>query len=154
MAEPQLEQGTPCWVPDSPFRRYPSTFRGVWRVKRPLNPTKQEPLRPYRRKLRNGSRTTIIRLRCFEKSPKNQGNALKRANRRRLADPRAPQQGSSAVWVGHGRAPQAKELGHPMAELLTEQGTPFWVPDSSFFSTFFDVSRCLEGQTTSESYET
>src|SRR5436189_290955 len=98
-------------------------FRGVWRVKRPLNPTKRGPLRPYRRDLRNDSRITVIRLRCFEKSPKNQGNALKRANRRCLADPRAPQQGSSATWVGHGRALQAKELGHPMAELLTEQGT-------------------------------
>src|SRR5437588_669994 len=58
------------------------------------------------------------------------------------------------MWVGHGRAPQTKELGHPMAELLTEQGTPFWVPRQFVFSTFFDVSRCLEGQTTSESYET
>src|SRR3954464_8200810 len=144
MAELPREQGTPFWVPDSPFLRRPSTFRGVWRVKRPLNPTKQGPLRPYRRDLRNGSRITFIRVRCFEKSPENQGNALKRANRRCLADPRAPQQGSSAMWVGHGRAPQAKELGHPMAELPTSQGTPFWVPDSSFLrrpSTFRGVWR-------------
>src|SRR2546430_15514881 len=102
MAELLTEQGTPFWVPDGSFSRRSSTFRGVWRVKRPLNPTKQGPLRPYRRDLRNGSRITIIRVRCFEKSPENQGNALKRANRRCLADPRAPQQGSSAMWVGHG----------------------------------------------------
>src|SRR5436189_18526 len=132
MAEPPFGQGTPFWVSDCTFRRYPSTSRGVWRVKRPLNPTKQGPLRPYRRELRNGSRITFIRLRCFGKSPENQGNTLKRANRRRLADPRAPQQGSSATWVGHGRALQAQELGHPMAEPQLWQGTPCRVPDSPF----------------------
>src|SRR5256886_1358413 len=58
------EQGDLFWVPDSSFSRRSSTFRGVWRVKRPLNPTKQGPLRPYRRDLRNGPRITIIRLRC------------------------------------------------------------------------------------------
>src|SRR4051812_36813681 len=144
MAELPREQGTPFWSHNSSFFRLSSTFRGVWRVKRPLNPTKQRPLRPYRRDLRNGSRIKFIRVRCFEKSPENQGNARKRANRRCLADPRAPQQGSSAMWVGHGRAPQTKELGHPMAELPREQGTPFWVPDSSFFrrsSTFRGVWR-------------
>src|SRR3954470_16552689 len=144
MAEPQKGQGTPCWVPDSPFRRYPSTFRGVWRVKRPLNPMKQGPLRPYRREIRNGLRITSIRLRCFEKSPENQRSALKRANRRRLADPRAPQQGSSAMWVGHGRALQTQGLGHPMAESQKGQGTPCWVPDSPFLrypSTFRGVWR-------------
>src|SRR5436190_779311 len=93
---------------------------------------KQGPLCPYRRLLRNGSRITSIRLRCFEKSPENQGNTLKRANRRRLADPRAPQQGSSAMWVGHGRASQTQGLGQPMAQPQFGQGTPFWVPDSSF----------------------
>src|SRR5436190_6711343 len=72
----------------------------------------------------------FIRLRCFEKSPENQRNALKRANRRRMADPRAPQQGSSAMWVGHGRASQTQGLGHPMAEPQKGQGTPCWVPDS------------------------
>src|SRR5437588_6032447 len=117
MAELLTEQATLLWVPDSSFSRRSSAFRGVWRVKRPLNPTKQGLLRPYRRDLRNGSRITIIRVRCFEKSPENQGNALKRANRRCLADPRAPRQGSSAMWVGRGRALQAQELGHPMAEL-------------------------------------
>src|SRR5436189_136954 len=142
MAELLTRQGTPFWVPDSSFLRRPSTFRGVWRVKRPLNPTKRGPLRPYRRDLRNGSRIMFIRLRCFEKSPENQGNALKRANRRRMADPRAPQQGSSAMWVGHGRALQAQELGHPMAEPQLWQGTPCRVPDSPFrryLSTFRHV---------------
>src|SRR3954466_9376241 len=69
---------------------------------------------------------------------------LTRANRRRLADPRAPQQGSSAMWVGHGRASQTQGLGHPMAEPQFGQGTPFWVPDSSFSrypSTFRGVWR-------------
>src|SRR3954467_10975104 len=73
------------------------------------------------------------------KAPKTKENALKRANRRRLADPRAPQQGSSAMWVGHGRAPQTQGLGHPMAEPQKGQGTPFQVPDCPFwryFSTF------------------
>src|SRR5436190_1315305 len=88
------EQGTPFWVPDSAFRRYPSMFRGVWRVKRPLNPIKQGPLCPYRREIHNGSRIMFIRLRCFEKSPEDQGNTLKRANRRHLADPRAPNRGA------------------------------------------------------------
>src|SRR2546430_2275860 len=132
MAELLTRQGTPFWVPDSSFSRRSSRFEGGRGVKQRLNRRKQDPLSQYRRDLHNGPRITIIRLRCFEKSPKNQGNAVKRAYRRCLADPRAPQQGSSAMWVGHGRAPQAKELGHPMAELLTRQGTPFWVPDSSF----------------------
>src|SRR2546430_1324246 len=140
MAELLTEQGTPFWVPDSSFLRRPPTFRGVWRVKRPLNPTKQGPLRPYRRDLRNGSRIAFIRVRRFEKSPENQGNALKRANRRCLTDPRAPQQGSSAMWVGHGRAPQAKELGHPMAELPTSLFSIIWLPQRSSllpYSTLF-----------------
>src|SRR5947208_1108267 len=123
MAELPTSQGTPFWAHDSSFSRRSSTFRGVWRVKRPLNPTKQGPLRPYRRDLCNGSRITFIRVRCFEKSPENQENALKRANRRCLADPRAPQQGSSAMWVGHGRAPQDNELAHPIAELPPSPGT-------------------------------
>src|SRR5438270_204169 len=144
MAEPQKGQGTPFWVPDSPFSRYPSTFRSVWRVKRPLNPTKQGPLRPYRRELRNGSRITLIRLQCFEKSPENQRNALKRANRRRLADPRAPQQGSSAMWFGRGRAPQTLGPFPTRRSSDLGQGTPFWVPDSPFSrypSTFRGVWR-------------
>src|SRR5204863_228665 len=117
-------QRTPYKRTDRSLQRSPSAFRGVCSVIRQLNASEQAPLRPFRRELLHCSRITFIRVRCFEKSPENQGNALKRANRHWLADPRAPQQGSSAMWVGHGRAPQAKELGHPMAELLTRQGTP------------------------------
>src|SRR5256886_2608148 len=101
MAELLTEQGTPFWVPDSSFLRRPPTFRGVWRVKRPLNPTKQGPLRPYRRDLRNGSRITFIRVRCFEKSPENQGNALKRANRRRSEERRVGKECRSRWWPYH-----------------------------------------------------
>src|SRR5438270_703103 len=72
MAELPLGQGTPCRVPDSPFRRPSSTFCHVWMTKRPRNPTKQRPLHDYRTYFRNGSRITSIRLRCFEKSPENQ----------------------------------------------------------------------------------
>src|SRR5947208_1760991 len=79
-----------------------STFRGVWRVKRPRNLTKQGPLRPYRRELRNGPIITFIRLQCFEKSPENQRIRAEKAKRRRMTDPRAPQQGSSAMGDGHG----------------------------------------------------
>src|SRR5436190_1792834 len=45
------------------------------------------------------------------------------------------------MWVGHGRAPM-------------KAGDPLLGPRQFVFSTFFDVSRCLAGQTTSESYET
>src|SRR3954463_2435081 len=140
MAELLTEQGTPFWVPDSFVFSTSSTFRGVWRVKRPLNPTKQGPLRPYRRDLRNGSRIMFIRFWCFEKSPENQRNALKRANRRRLADPRAPQQGSSAMWVGHGRAPQAKSSAIPWPSSLPARGPPSGSPTARFF----DVIRRFE----------
>src|SRR5436190_2255716 len=36
------------------------------------------------------------------KAPKTKGSTPERTKRRRLADPRAPQQGSSAMRVGHG----------------------------------------------------
>src|SRR5436189_243912 len=48
--------------------------------------------------------------------------------------------GSAIPWP----SPQ----GHPLG-----QGTPYRVPDQPFLMIPFDVSRCLEGQTTSESYE-
>src|SRR4051812_16163120 len=66
-------------------------------TKRPLNPTKQGPLRPYRRELRNGSRITSIRLRCFEKSPENQ---------------RSHAQKSEPTTPGRPPSPPAGELGH------------------------------------------
>src|SRR5436189_232684 len=75
-------------------------------------------------------------------------------NQRHLADPRAPQQGSSAMWVGHGRAPQTQGLVHPMVEPQLRAGDPLLGPRRPVLATSFDVSRCLEGQTTFESYET
>src|SRR3954465_12712706 len=75
-------------------------------------------------------------------------------NQRRLADPRAPQQGSSTMWVGHGRAPQTQGLGHPMAEPQLRAGDPLLGPRRPVSAISFDVSRRLKGQTTSESYET
>src|SRR3954463_9095185 len=44
--------------------------------------------------------------------------------------------------------PWPSPQGHPLG-----QGTPYRVPDQPFLMIPFDVSRCLEGQTTSESYE-
>src|SRR5436189_302817 len=49
--------------------------------------------------------------------------------------------GSAIPWL----SPQ----GHPLG-----QGTHYRVPDQPFLMIPFDISRCLEGQTTSESYET
>src|SRR3954468_3757526 len=49
--------------------------------------------------------------------------------------------GSAIPWP----SPQ----GHPLG-----QGTPYRIPDQPFLMIPFDVSRCLEDQTTSESYET
>src|SRR3954469_8281649 len=57
-----------------------------------------------------------------------------------MAEPRR-HRGSAIPWP----SPQ----GHPLG-----QGTPYRVPDQPFLMIPFDVLRCLEGQTTSESYET
>src|SRR4051812_25477233 len=151
---PGAGRGALSGVADSSFSRQPSTFQGVRRLKRPLNPIKQAPLCPYPSYLPIQDPMTIIRLRCFEKNPEDQGNTLKRANRRRLADPRAPQQASSAMGLGHGRALQTQELSHPMAEPRCWAGGPIWGRGQFVFSTAFDVSRCSEAQTTSESYQT
>src|SRR2546430_11312159 len=91
------EQGDLFWVPDSSFLRRSSTFRGVWRVKRPLNPTKQGPLRPYRGDLRNGSRIMFIRVRCFEKSRSKQQTSELKSHSNRLSDPLLAQQSSSTI---------------------------------------------------------
>src|SRR3954465_14989553 len=154
MAEPQLGQGTPCWVPDSPFRRYPSTFRGVWRVKRPLNPMKQGPLRPYRRELRNGSRITSIRLRCFEKSPENQRKRAQKSEPTTHGRPPSPPTGElgHVGWPWLSLADAGARPSHGRAPV--KAGNPLLGPRQPVFSTSFDVWRCLEGQTTSESYET
>src|SRR4051812_7310988 len=71
-----------------------------------------------------------------------------------MAEPRAPQLGSSAMGLGHSRALQTQELGHPMAEPPLGQGTPCSVPRQPLSTILCDVSMCLEGQTTSESNET
>src|SRR5204862_876976 len=97
LSERAYGQRTPYGVRDHTCPLPPSTFRGVWRVKRPLNPTKQGLLRPYRRELRNGSRITSIRLRCFEKSPENQ---------------RKHAQKSEPTTPGRPPSPPAGELGH------------------------------------------
>src|SRR3954462_10040871 len=56
-----------------------------------------------------------------------------------------------AVLCSHKSSaiPWPSSQGHPLG-----QGTPYRVPDQPFLMIPFDVSRCLEGQTTSESYET
>src|SRR4051812_21741183 len=154
MAEPPFEQRTPFWVPDCPFRRHPSTFRGVWRIKRSLNPTKQGPLHPYRRELRNSSRITSIRLRCFEKSPENQRDCAQKSEPTTNGRPPSPPTGE----LGHvGRPwPSPSDAGaRPSHGRAPERaGDPLLGPRQPVFAIPFDVSRCLEGQTTSESYET
>src|SRR3954462_1819703 len=123
-------------------------------TKRSLNLTKQGPLRPYRRELRNGSRITSIRLRCFEKSPENQRKRAQKSEPTTHGQPPSPPTGElghvgrprpSPVDAGarpsHGRAP-------------VKAGGPLLGPRQPVSAISFDVSRCLEGQTTSESYET
>src|SRR3954466_10006422 len=66
------------------------------------------------------------------KAPKTKRYAREKAKRRRMAEPRAPQLGSSAIGLGHGRAPQTRELGHHMAELPWGRGPPAGSPDSPF----------------------
>src|SRR3954469_16134101 len=87
----------------------------------------------------------LIRLRCFDKSPKNQRIRAEKAKRRRMTDPRAPQQGSPAMGVGHGRALQTQGLGHPMAEPPGSPpgaGDPLQGPRSALFD---DTLRRFEG---------
>src|SRR3954463_7903291 len=91
---------------------------------------------------------------ALRKAPKPKGCAKEKAKRRRVAEPRAPQQGSSAMGLSHSRAPQAREVGHWMADPPQGQGTPCRVPRQPLSTMFFDVSTFLEGQMTSESYET
>src|SRR3954469_5779478 len=86
----------------------------------------------------------FIRLRCFEKSSENQRTRAEKAKRRRMTDPRAPQQGSSAMGVGHGRAPKTQGLSHPMAEPPGSPpgaGDPLQGPRSALFD---DTLRCFD----------
>src|SRR5438270_825363 len=115
---------------------------------------KQGPLCPYRRDLRNGLRITSIRLRCFEKSPENQRKHAQKSEPMAHGRPPSPPTGElghvgrpwpSPSYAGarpsHGRAPE-------------RAGDPMLGPRQPVFAIPFDVSRCLEGQMTSESYET
>src|SRR2546430_355803 len=56
--------------------------------------------------------------------------------------------------VSHDQAPQTRGLRHPMAEPQLRAGDSLLGPRRPISAISFDVSRCLEGQTTSESYET
>src|SRR5204863_8373910 len=115
---------------------------------------KQGPLRPYRRELRNGSRITSIRLQCFEKSPENQRKRAQKSEPTTNGRPPSPPTGElshvgrpwpspadAGARPSHGRAP-------------VKAGDPILGPRQPVWAISFDVSRCLEGQTTSESYET
>src|SRR5438270_393021 len=96
----------------------------------------------------------FIRLRCFEKSPENQANTLKRAYRPLLDALPTSQQGSSAnggrPWPSLADTEARPSNGRAPVRL----GDPLLGPRQPVSLTSFDVSRCLEGQTTSESYET
>src|SRR5438270_1185695 len=115
---------------------------------------KQGPLRPYRRELRNGSRSTSIRLRCFEKRPENQRKRAQKSEPTTNGRPPSPPTGElghvgrpwpspadTGARPSHGRAPSGA-------------GDPLLGPRQPVSAISFHVSRCLEGQTTSESYET
>src|SRR5436189_123469 len=58
------------------------------------------------------------------------------------------------MGLGHSRASQAKRVGHWMAHPPRSQGTPCRGPRQPLSTMPFDGLTCLEGQTTSESYET
>src|SRR4051812_13918236 len=57
------------------------------------------------------------------------------------------------MGLGHGRGPLSKSSGGRLAD-PQGQGTPCRVPRQPLSTISFDVLTCLEGQTTSESYET
>src|SRR4051812_41775677 len=67
--------------------------------------------------------------------------------------PRAPQLGSSAMGLGHGRGPLSKRSGGRLAE-PQGQGTPCRVPSQPLSTTLLDVLLCLDGQMTLESNKT
>src|SRR3954469_4649418 len=96
----------------------------------------------------------LIRLRCFEKSPKNQKKHAQKGKSTARGRPPSPPAGElghvgrpwpspadAGARPSHGRAPYGA-------------GDPLLGPRQSVSAIPFDVSRCLEGQTTSECYET
>src|SRR5438270_706348 len=95
----------------------------------------------------------FIRLRCFEKSPENQANTLKRAYRPLLDALPTSQQGSSANGGRPWPSLADTEARPPNGRAPVRLGDPLLGPRQPVSSTSFDVSRCLEGQTTSEEYE-
>src|SRR2546430_17173 len=58
------------------------------------------------------------------------------------------------MGVGHGRASQTLRLGHPNGRAPVRLGDPLLGPRQPVPLTSFDVSRCSEGDTNSESYGT
>src|SRR3954468_18026612 len=95
-----------------------------------------------------------MRLRCFEKSPENQRKHAQKGESTARGRPPSPPAGElghvgkpwpsladAGARPSHGRAPVGA-------------GDPLLGPRRSVSTIPFDVSRCLEGQTTSESYET
>src|SRR5438045_3496042 len=123
-------------------------------TKRPLNPTKQGPLCPYRRSLRNGSRIASIRLRGLRKSPENQRKRAKKSEPTTHGRPPSPPTGE----LGHvGRPwPSPADAGarpsHGRAPV--KAGDPLLGPRQPVSAISFDVLTCLDDQTISESYET
>src|SRR5436305_1192497 len=96
----------------------------------------------------------VIRLWCFEKNPKNQEKHAQQSEPTPPAHPPSPRAGE----LGHvGRPwPSPADAGarpsHGRAPIWA--GDPILGPRLHVSAISFDVSRCLEGQTTSESYDT
>src|SRR2546430_1490346 len=115
---------------------------------------KQEPLGPNRRELRNGSKITATRILCFEKSPENQRKRSQKSEPTTPGRPPSPPAGE----LGHvgRRWPSPADAGaRPSHGRAPERaGDPLLGPRQPVFAIPFNVSRCLEGQTTSETYET
>src|SRR3954467_8031232 len=120
-------QGTPCWVPDSPFRRYPSTFRGVWRVKRPLNPTKQGPLCPYRRE--NHIDTTSV-LREKRQKPK-EARSKKRIDGA-WPTPEPPSRGARPCGLAMAEPRRRRGSAIPWPSPIWSRGPPAGSPTVRF----------------------
>src|SRR5206468_621384 len=96
----------------------------------------------------------LIQLRCFEKSTENQRKRAQKGESTVRGRPPSPPTGElghvGRPWLSpadtgarpsHGRAPSGA-------------GDPLLGPRQPVSAIPFDVSRCLEGQTTSESCET
>src|SRR5436189_170185 len=96
----------------------------------------------------------LIRLRCFEKSPENQRSHAQKSEPTTPGRPPSPPAGE----LGHvGRpGPSLADTGaRPSHGRAPERaGDPMLGPRQPVFAIPFDVSKCLESQTTSESYET